>query len=321
MMRTRRPLVLISAIVVTIAAVLGDLRILNAWGAHGHTISGAAAARALPREMPKFFRNAADQLAYLTPEPDRWRNRGEAERDPAMNGAFAPDHFINFERIPESAWQAEDRFAFMADVRAKTGMVLPEAGLSPFHILELFQRLRVAFGEWRAAPDGQTRRWIEQRIVNDAGLLGHYVTDGANPLHTTIHHHGWIGENPKKYATDREIHARFEGRYVQAQVKLGDLMPHMSRPPRVVTEPRRDILAFLRESHTYVDEFYTIDQRAPFNELTTAPENKQFTVARLVFGAQMLRDLWWTAWVTSVDPRNAAPPPPRATGTRPVALP
>ena len=78
MMRTRRPLVLISAIVVTIAAVLGDLRILNAWGAHGHTISGAAAARALPREMPKFFRNAADQLAYLTPEPDRWRNRGEA---------------------------------------------------------------------------------------------------------------------------------------------------------------------------------------------------------------------------------------------------
>lgn len=304
-MRTRRPFVLISAIVVTMAAVLGDLRVLNAWGAHGHTISGAAAARALPKEMPKFFRNAADQLAYLTPEPDRWRNRGEAERDPAMNGGYAPDHFINFERIPESSWQAENRFAFLADVRTKTGMDLPEAGLSPFHILELFQRLRVAFGDWRGERDARTRRWIEQRIVNDAGLLGHYVSDGANPLHTTIHHHGWIGENPKAYATDREIHARFESLYVQAQLKLSDLTPHMKRPARVLSDPRRDILAFLKQSHGYVEEFYTIDKREPYNELTTAPQNKQFAVSRLVFGAEMLRDLWWTAWVTSVDPRTA----------------
>ncbi len=313
-------MVLVSTIVVAVAAV-GERPILNAWGAHGHIISGAAAARALPNEMPKFFRNAADQLSYLTPEPDRWRDRGEAERDPAMNGGFAPDHFINFERIPESSWQAENRFVFLADVRAKTGMDLPEAGLSPFHILELFQRLRVAFGEWRAGPDVKTRRWIEQRIVNDAGLLGHYVTDGANPLHTTIHHHGWIGENPKAYATDREIHARFEGLYVHAQVKLGDLMPEMKQPPRVLSEPRRDILAFLKASHTYVDEFYTIDKQSPFNSLTTAPQNKQFTVARLVFGAEMLRDLWWTAWVTSVDPRTTASAAPRAGGTGPIPLP
>lgn len=321
MMRPRQSLILVSAILVAIVAVPGDLRIVNAWGAHGHVISGAAAARALPEEMPKFFRDAADQLAYLNPEPDRWRNRGEAERDPAMNGAFAPDHFVNFERIPESAWEATDRFAFLADMRAKTGMDLPEAGLSPLHILELFQRLRVAFGGWRAAPDALTRGWIEQRIVNDAGLLGHYVTDGANPLHTTIHHHGWIGENPKAYATDREIHARFEGQYVQARVTLGDLMPHMKRPARVLADPRRDILAFLKESHGYVEELYAIDKRAAFNELTTAPENKQFAVERLVFGAQMLRDLWWTAWVTSVDPRAAAPPSPRDDGTRHVGAP
>lgn len=318
MARTKHFLLLLSAVLV--ATGFGSQRIANAWGAHGHTISGAAAVQALPREMPKFFRGAADQLAYLNPEPDRWRNRGEAERDPAMNGAFAPDHFINFERIPESAWLAEDRFAFLADVRAKTGMILPEAGLSPFHILELFQRLRVAFGQWRAAPNKRTRGWIEQRIINDAGLLGHYVTDGANPLHTTIHHHGWIGENPKAYATDREIHARFEGLYVQAQVRLGDLTPHMKRPPQVLKEPRREILAYLKESHTYVEELYTIDQRAPFNELTTAPANKQFAIERLVFGAQMLRDLWWTAWVTSVDPSTTAPEPP-ARGTRPGVLP
>lgn len=320
MTRTGHSPLLLSAIVVAMATVAGSPRIGNAWGAHGHMISGTAAAHALPKEMPKFFRDAADQLAYLNPEPDRWRDRGEAERDPAMNGAFAPDHFINFERIPESAWLAEDRFAFLADVRARTGMDLPEAGLSPFHIVELFQRLRVAFGGWRSAPDARTRRWIEQRIINDAGLLGHYITDGANPLHTTIHHHGWIGENPKEFATDREIHARFESLYVQARVKLGDLMPHMHGPARVLTEPRRDVLAFLKESHTYVDELYTLDKRFAFNELTTAPENKQFAVERLVFGAQMLRDLWWTAWMTSIDPSTAAPETPRGRGTHPGIL-
>ena len=49
---------------------------LRAWGAKGHQMSGRVAARALPHEMPLFFRSAVDRLAYLLPEPDRWR--GEA---------------------------------------------------------------------------------------------------------------------------------------------------------------------------------------------------------------------------------------------------
>ena len=164
---------------------------------------------------------------------------------------------------------------------------------------ELFQRVRLEFRLWRTTPDGRTRGWIEQRIINDAGLLAHYVTDGANPLHTTIHHHGWIGDNPRGFAVDRELHARFEGKYVQARITLADLVPQIERQPRVLTAVHSDILEYLKASHTQVERLYDTDKRAAFGEMTTEPENKRFTVERLAFGARMLRDLWWTAWVTS----------------------
>lgn len=279
-----------------------------AWGAHGHTISGKVAATKLPKEMPKFFRSASDQLAYLNPEPDRWRDRAEAETNPTTREAFNPDHFINFERIPDAALKAENRFQFLALMRAssinstegvakmETGA---EAGISPFRILELFGRLRTEFRLWRTTADKRERRWIEQRIINDAGILGHYVTDGANPHHTTIHHHGWIGDNPRGFATDREFHARFEGAFVQSRIAFNDLLPKINQTPRVLPNPRQAVFEFLRTTHNEVERLYEIDKRATFNEATTAPENKEFAAQRLAAGAEMLRDLWWTAWVTS----------------------
>jgi len=272
----------------------------KAWGEHGHRIAGQAAALKLPNAMPEFFREASDQLAYLNPEPDRWRDRIEANIDPAMNAAYAPDHFINLERIPPAALKAENRFAFLAEMR-KAGMELPDAGLSPFHILEMFQRLRTEFRLWRSAPDKRTRGWIEQRIINDAGLLGHYVTDGSNPHHTTVHHHGWVGDNPRGYATDKEFHARFESLYVQTHIALADLLPLINVQPKTLIDTRAEIINYLQRTHAEVETLYEIDKRARFDEKTTAPENKRFAVARLTAGAEMLRDLWWTAWITS-DP-------------------
>ena len=42
------------------------------------------------------------------------------------------------------------------------------------------------------------------------GWLGHYVADAAMPLHDSIHHDGWAGDNPKGYTRDPNIHGRFE---------------------------------------------------------------------------------------------------------------
>ncbi|MFN7624862.1 MAG: hypothetical protein ACK5RS_17130, partial [Acidobacteriota bacterium] len=58
---------------------------VRGWGAHGHAISGKAAAEKLPPTMPDFFRKASDQLSYLNPEPDRWRDRLESQIDRTMD--------------------------------------------------------------------------------------------------------------------------------------------------------------------------------------------------------------------------------------------
>ena len=44
-----------------------------AWGGKGHEMQARTAIRALPTEMPEFFRSAEEELAYLISEPDRWR--------------------------------------------------------------------------------------------------------------------------------------------------------------------------------------------------------------------------------------------------------
>jgi hypothetical protein len=272
-------------------------RSVLAWGEHGHRLSGRAAATHLPKAMPDFFRKEVGRLEYLNPEPDRWRSKTFVE----MNEAFSYDHFLDLEMVPPAALEAEDRYAYLIAVY-QSGVKQPEtAGLLPFRILELYERLRTEFHLWRTAKDNRTRKWIEQRIVDDAGILGHYVSDGANPHHASIHYNGWDKNtpNPNGYTTDNTFHGRFESEYVQSHIVISDLLPLINAAPRVIENPRADVIAYLRNSNSLVERLYQLDKQAKFDKTTTAPENKAFAVDRLVAGAEMLRALWWTAWLKS----------------------
>jgi hypothetical protein len=267
------------------------------WGDHGHRLVGEAAASNLPASMPAFFRNAGAQLTYLNPEPDRWRDRGEEFSDPAMNGAHSPEHYIDLEWVPATALKAPHRYAFLDSLKAAG--VKESPGLLPYRMLELTQRLRVEFKLWRASVDSQQRKAIEARILNDAGILGHYVADGANPHHTSEHHNGWIGDNPNGYATDKNFHSRFESWYVQRNIRIAEVKAAMTQPVTLRAPARDSIMAYLRRSHTELQRLYEIDKRARFDSNTVARENRDFATQRLAAGAEMLRDLWWTAWITS----------------------
>ena len=269
-------------------------RPVEAWGTHGHEISARAAVLALPSAMPAFFRDAIDQLTYLNPEPDRWRDAREAALDPALDGAYSPGHYLDLERVPEGALDNDDRHGFARAV----GDGAPP-GFASYRMLELFQRLRLEFRLWRTEDDPRVRGWIEQRIVNDAGILGHYVTDAANPLHTTVHFDGWAGENPQGYATGRGIHARFETDFVGARLTLDDIVPLMDRSAEVWDDPRRDVLDHIHDSFELVEPLYRLDRDLPFDESTDSEPHRRFAAERLAAGALALRDAWWSAWVTS----------------------
>ncbi len=274
---------------------------VRGWGQKGHEISGLVAAKKLPEEMPRFFRRAAEQLSYLNPEPDRWRSRDESNLDRAMDSAYAPDHFLDMELVPEAAMKAVNRYDFTAEM-IKAGQKPTTAGFVPYRMLELFQTLRIEFRLWRAEKDSNKRKWIEQRIINDAGILGHYVSDSANPHHTTIHYNGWSGPNPNGYTVfsrERGVHFRFEEEFVGAKISLNDILPLVNATPRVIEKPREELWDYLTASNKLVEPLYILDKKEQFSATNNSPEHKKFVSERLAVGSQMLRDLWWTAWVTS----------------------
>jgi hypothetical protein len=274
------------------------------WGFHGHTIAGRAAATGLPAELPRFFREATAQLTYLNPEPDRWRGTGFRE----LNEAKRYDHYIDFEIIPQAALDAQDRFRYLALLQG-AGVEHParDAGLLPWRIIELYQNLVVQWRLWHAQPDEAIRNFIEQRIINDAGILGHYVMDGANPHHTSVHHDGWRTDypNPRGFTTERGFHSRFESRFVEANVKLDDLLPHIERSPRRLGDVRAEVMSHLRRAHGRLERLYELDQIEAFGPATRNPEHKKFAVERLVAGSNMLRDLWWSAWLDGAPSQPA----------------
>lgn len=271
------------------------------WGLHGHEIAGRAAATNLPSTLPAFFRNATEQLAYLNPEPDRWRGEGFRE----LNEAMRYDHYIDFEVIPAEVLGATDRFRYLMALQ-DSGMSNPprDAGLLPFRMVELYQRLVVEWRLWRAETDPARRRMIEQRIVNDAGILGHYVTDGANPHHTSVHHNRWAEgyPNPRGFTTEPGFHSRFESQYVGDNIVTGDLIPYMNPRPRTLSDIRIEVMAHLERSHSRLERLYELDLAERWSAETRGAEHRDFAIERLVAGANMLRDVWWSAWIDSAQP-------------------
>jgi hypothetical protein len=271
------------------------------WGLYGHEIAGRAAATDLPAGLPAFFREGAEQLAYLNPEPDRWRGEGFRE----LNEAMRYDHYIDLEVIPEDALGATDRFHYLMTLQ-DAGLSNParDAGLLPFRVVELYQGLVVEWRLWRSETDPAKRRLIEQRIMNDAGILGHYVTDGANPHHTSVHHNRWAEgyANPRGFTTEPGFHSRFESQYVAAHVRAADLIPHMNPRPRSLRDIRIEVTAHLERTHSRLERLYELDLEEPWSAETRGAAHREFAIERLVAGANMLRDVWWSAWLESSQP-------------------
>lgn len=270
------------------------------WGLVGHEMAARAAVVKLPAEVPAFFRDAADQLVYLDPEPDRWRN-GDM---PEMDQAWSYDHYIDLENIPDGALHAPDRFTYLRALY-EAGLDKPErdGGFLPFRIVEMYQRVVTEWRMWRRESDPDRRRWIEERLINDAGILGHYVTDGSQPHHTTIHFNGWspAAPNPDGYTEDRTFHARFESNYVEAHVEQADVDRYVASTPRSVAGSARPaVLDYLWSTHATVETLYRLDRDLGFDpDGPMHPAVRDFAADRLAVGASMLTTLWWSAWLES----------------------
>jgi hypothetical protein len=297
-----------------------------AWGPDGHRIVNRLGAESLPAEVPEFLRTQAAiaEIEYLGPEPDRWRSPNEAE----LNAAQAPEHFIDLELADMVGKLPRQRYDFIAALYA-TGLTHPDearelrperVGLQPWVTNEVYQRLQAALREYREQKArGEDTKAVEAAAIFYAGWLGHYVGDGAMPLHTTVDYNGWVEkENPNQYVTSPGIHSEFESRFVHQNIKAKDAAPFMA-PVKTLSDPFEDYVAYLRASHAQVERVYQLEKAQGFEGAGTA-ESRQFTAQRLAAGASEFRDMIVTAWEKSAAPVPAyheRPPAPRSTTPRP----
>lgn len=316
-MRIRHGIILpIAVVCIALIPVRAD-----AWGEKGHAMCARTAARRLPQNMPAFFLNSIERLAYLSSEPDRWRTSSSQ----ALYQVSAPDHYFDLEAwgtdpLPNSRYDlvvlsVKKGIVHYDPLAAANRRDLPggekfvsDVGTAPYAVAETAAKLISNFRDWRESTEDTdaarlVRGQIEDSIIYLSGVLAHYVTDLGNPLHCTVHFNGWADgyPNPNNFAIGQAangIHARFEVNYVNSVIEEKDIEPFMS-PPRRVGSWVSDMESFIRRNNGFVEELYTLDKAGAFGSGNESPGAKPFVSARLADAASMLRDVWSSAWVIS----------------------
>ena len=83
------------AVTAALRIILVTVQPLMGWSNRGHRLINLVAAQSLPADMPVFMHTpqAVAQMAYLGPEPDRWR----PDTAPELSRASSPDHTFHLE--------------------------------------------------------------------------------------------------------------------------------------------------------------------------------------------------------------------------------
>lgn len=279
-----------------------------AWGRKGHEIVPTEAALALPDTMPAFFTKNADRLTALGSQPDRWRFK-ELKH---LAGANIPDHYMNWEPVKEKELPT-DRYAYarmIQDSDLERGDSGPQYnGTLPYRMAELFEGLVAEFALYRMelerTPDGGANallRQLEENAIYTAGILSHYVADATQPLHASVHHDGWdekFEPNPGGFRTKPGVHREFEVFLVNEAVTQEEVRRRI--PPAQVFEgdPLQLGVELVKESNGLVKGLYKLESEGKLNPWKPHPEGVELATNRLARGAQLLRDLWYSAWVRS----------------------
>ncbi|MCS6976370.1 MAG: hypothetical protein NZM31_05080 [Gemmatales bacterium] len=279
----------------------------SAWWVKGHAAITEAAVSRLPEELPAFFRAAGKQIGYLSGEPDRWKNR----ETPFLRTAESPDHYIDLEdykgqELPPDRYKA-------AKLILDLGGSPERAGMLPYAIMEHFDRLTIAYYDYRQFLDRSARlkangrqltpaekadleaeqSALEMKCIVYAGVLAHYAGDAVMPLHTTV---DYDGRTAIRDAEGRKLQQGIHAKIDAFPEKNGFTAEEIGREvePRFLEDVWKHVKAVILESHGHIDRCYALDAAGAFDRPTE--ESRQFILHHCRRGAQLLADLYVTAW-------------------------
>lgn len=295
----------------------------KAWDLVGHKLVTELAIKGLPDDFPAWVKEDArvTRLLYLAPEPDRWRGQGAA----VLNHINSPDHYMDLEDLDVFGLTVETLPRFrnefieqLATLRAQHPDIAPydptrdaahlysTPGLIPYAIIERYWKLASCWSTLRtlekysdvvSAADIESAR---NNVIQEMGLLSHFVGDAHQPLHMTKHHHGWRGENPEGYTTGYGIHDYVDGTALVANNINSKTLADKIRPASNMdeTDPWPQILKFMARTESRVEPLYKLEKLGKLE----AKSGHDFFERCVLEGGSNLAGLWLSAYkISKID--------------------
>ena len=320
-------------ILALVCAQLMTMQPLGAWGVRGHTLANLAAVERIPQDGPAFLKPQKAYIGHLGIIPDTWRSVSE----PFLRISEDSNHSWyteGFDFIPEPPRSRTEFILRVHDEYLRVSKSDPDrakllniryTGLEAYSIMEGYERMKAGMRLYRHVSDQDSRGFaniaklyaaispvfqdaaqVKQMLLNDIacymGWTGHYAADAAMPLHDSIHHDGWSGDNPKGYTRDPHIHDRFESDYVELiATNETDVLRYVPKSPRYLDDPWQAVLQHSLDSRNFVEDVYRVDLRGGFKNKEDK-EARELVYKRIGAGAAFLRDLAYTAWIDSARP-------------------
>ncbi len=334
-----------------VVAIAGLTQTAWAWSAHGHRVVARLAIQTLPDEMPAFLKEPSviDRIVEQSGEPDRWRSTKRASIQHEDN----QDHYLDVEdldrygltlqtlpryrydfvremALAEARWP--ERFQSY-DAGADADHTKRYCGFLPYGIMASFGRLQATFQTVRileAINDPARAHQLEQARQNaiyHMGILAHFVGDTAQPLHTTKHHHGWVGENPAGYTTDYGFHSYIDGTIVDLHaITFDSIKGELGAAEQIdAKDPWPQTITFIQRSFAAVEPLYQLQKSGEL----TGDKGKAFIADRLRDAGRTLGGYYAAAWRASAPTQSDITnymkfndlrlPPPEKAGGAPAA--
>jgi len=288
-----------------VAAALG-------WAAPGHRVITRTAVGLASEDLPAWVldNDTMARIAFQANEPDRWRGIGSATLNDENNG----DHYIDVEQLGTHGLTLETlpalRYEYVAAL-ARTGEVPSDAsefksgdvGFLPYAISEHYAKLVSSFNTERiieSLEDPARAQQLEAEranVVREMGQLSHFVGDASQPLHTTIHHHGWVGDNPEGFTTEGGFHAYIDSDVVALHRLNVEALSHWVGEAQEVKPGGAFAagVALIARSHAAVKTLYTLERDGELD----GEVGRAFIAAQLGDGGEVLAGLYRAAWAES----------------------
>ena len=306
---------------------------LFAWNYEGHRMVNELALAALPENFPAFVHEPenAERIVFLSGEADRWRNNPDLPLK-HYNGL---DHYLDAEQLAAAGLSegsvSDLRYTFAVDF-AQGRLAHPEnfeeidaeknqdntkewPGFLPWAITEYYGKLKSAFSylkTFQKAGSAEEVANAQANVLYVMGVMGHYIGDGAQPLHTTIHHNGWAGDNPERYTRWPGIHSWIDGGFIaKAEITPQKLLPRITPARAFELKEQADgrdpvfveVMTYLMAQNAQVVPFYEMEKEDRFKsaQATKDPIGREFIEGQLLRGGEMLGAIWLTAWVNATE--------------------